>query len=344
MSGTSSAAMVLGAGNYGTCLAQHLAEKGNLVYIWTRSAETAEAINQKHKNPKYLSQITLSSRIRAISILDGNVLREVGPIVLATPTQSMREVLGLIRPHLTSSHLLISACKGIEIGSLKLPADIIAEVLGDKVGERSAVLSGPSFAAEVVSRQPTAVSVASQTPESARATQALFHAAHFRVYTSDDPIGLEVAGALKNVIAIAAGAAKGIGYQANTTAALLTRGLAEITRAGVALGANPLTFNGLGGVGDLFLTCTSEKSRNFTVGFRLGRGESLQHIVQSVGSVAEGVTTAKAAKELGDKLGIELPIIEQVYKVLYEDKPIVQAVTDLITREAKPEIELPTMP
>jgi glycerol-3-phosphate dehydrogenase (NAD(P)+) len=341
MSGTSSAALVLGAGNYGTCLAQHLADKGHPVYLWTRSAETVEAINTKRKNPKYLSHITLSSRIRAINNIEEHQSIDFGSVIIAVPTQSMRQVLGMVRAAVHEKTLLVSAAKGIEIGSLDLPINIIAELLGRDVGDRAAVLSGPSFAAEVAARQPTAVSVASKNAESARAAQALFHAAHFRVYSSNDPVGLEVAGALKNVIAIAAGAAKGIGYQANTSAALLTRGLAEITRAGVSLGANPLTFNGLGGVGDLFLTCTSEKSRNFTVGFRLGRGESLQQIINSVGSVAEGVTTAKAAHQLSQKLNIEMPICEQVYRVLYEEKPIVQAVTDLITREAKPEIDLP---
>jgi glycerol-3-phosphate dehydrogenase (NAD(P)+) len=167
----------------------------------------------------------------------------------------------------------------------------------------------------------------------------LFHAAHFRVYTSPDPVGLEVAGSLKNVIAIAAGATQGLGFQSNSLAAIVTRGLAELTRVGVALGANPLTFTGLGGVGDLFLTCTSEKSRNYSVGFRLGSGEELSSVLATVGSVAEGVSTAKAANALRTRLNLDLPIIEQVYEVLYEGKPVREAVGDLINREAKPEFE-----
>jgi len=335
--------LVLGAGNYGTCLAQHLAEQGHQVVIWSRSPDVVLEINTKRKNPKYLSHITLSSRIRAINNVDDETLAKCGYLIISTPTQSMREVLGQFKGKKCDHLLIICASKGIEIGTLLLPIDIIREVMGEKAAEHSAILSGPSFAAEVIIRQPTAVSVASKNAESARRAQALFHAAHFRAYSSLDPIGLEVAGALKNVIAIAAGAAKGIGFQSNTAAAILTRGLAELTRVGVALGANPLTFTGLGGVGDLFLTCTSEKSRNFTVGFRLGKGESLKQIIDTVGSVAEGVTTAKAAHQLRLKLQLDLPIIEQVYKVLYEDKPIVQAVTDLITREAREEIELPAM-
>jgi glycerol-3-phosphate dehydrogenase (NAD(P)+) len=254
-----------------------------------------------------------------------------------TPTQTMREVLLGIKKFWRPELLLICAAKGIEIGSLKLPTDIISEILGPDVAAKSAFLSGPSFASEIAAHQPTAVAVASRDANRAAWAQELFHAAHFRVYTSDDPIGLEVAGALKNIVAIAAGASVGIGFQMNSRAALITRGLAEITRIGVALGANPLTFKGLGGVGDLFLTCTSEKSRNFSVGFRLGKGEQLENVLKEVG-VAEGVTTAKAAYDLVNKLGVDAPIMTEVYRVLYEGKPIAQAVMDLLTREAKPEI------
>jgi glycerol-3-phosphate dehydrogenase len=249
----------------------------------------------------------------------------------------MREVLGKLKPYWRPDMLLVCAAKGIEVGRLHLPRDIIADVLGKEVAHNAVFLSGPSFATEIAARQPTAVAVASKDPKRAAWAQELFHAAHFRVYTSDDPIGLEVAGALKNVVAIASGASVGIGFQMNSRAAVITRGLAEITRVGVALGANPLTFNGLGGVGDLFLTCTSEKSRNFSVGYHLGKGESLEAAIKAVG-VAEGVSTAKAAYDLCNKLGVEAPIITEVYRVLYEGKPITQAVMDLLTREAKPEI------
>ena len=186
--------------------------------------------------------------------------------------------------------------------------------------------------------------MAAKNPKIAQRAQEIFHAAHFRVYTSDDPIGVEVGGALKNVIAIAAGACDGIGYQMNSRAALITRGLAEITNAAVALGANPLTLKGLSGMGDLILTCTSPKSRNYTVGFRLGRGEKLASILETLGSVSEGVTTTKAAYELCRRLNVATPIVDEVYNVLYNDKPITHAVTDLMTREAKPELNLPPGP
>jgi glycerol-3-phosphate dehydrogenase (NAD(P)+) len=329
--------LVLGAGNFGTCLAQHLADKGYLVTLWMRSAETAHAINTTHRNPKYLSTVNLSPRLSATAMIDAKLLAETSVIVHVTPTQTMRAVLDLAKPYWHKDLLLVCAAKGIEMGSLLLPHDIIASVLGAPAADDAAFLSGPSFATEISARQPTAVAMASRNAKRATWAQGLFHAAHFRVYTSDDPIGLEVAGALKNVVAIAAGASQGIGFQANSRAALITRGLAEITRVGAALGANPLTFQGLGGVGDLFLTCTSEKSRNFTVGYRLGKGEALDQVLGSTAGVAEGVTTAKAAKELVDKLGVDAPIISEVFKVLYESKPITQAVMDLLTREARAE-------
>jgi glycerol-3-phosphate dehydrogenase (NAD(P)+) len=331
--------LVLGSGNFGTCLAQHLAESGKKVLIWTRSEGTAQAINQTHKNPKYLNTVTLSDRISATSNISAESVSGCRTIVFAIPTQAMRETVRVLKPFLTSGHLLICANKGIEVASLKLPGDIVSEELGEKFGARIVVLSGPSFASEIITHQPTAVVAASFDESAALQAQQLFHAPHFRVYTSSDPIGVEIAGALKNVIAIAAGACAGLGMQNNSRAALLTRGLAEITRFGVRLGAVPLTFNGLSGVGDLFLTCTSEKSRNFTVGYRIGRGETLAEVQGSVGSVAEGVTTAKAARDLAAQLKISAPITEQVYQVLYENKSIKAAVLDLLTRDAKPELD-----
>lgn len=331
--------MVLGSGNFGTCLAQHLAEKGYRPTIWSRSPEITDAINSTRKNPKYLSTINLSPRLSATSNIDEATLKSTSVVVHVTPLQTMREVLIRLKPYWRPDLLLVCAAKGIEVGTLLLPRDIIREVLGAEAADRAVFLSGPSFATEIAARQPTAVSVASLDAKRAAWAQELFHAAHFRVYTSNDPIGLEVAGALKNVVAIASGASVGIGFQMNSRAAVITRGLAEITRVGVAMGANPLTFKGLGGVGDLFLTCTSEKSRNFSVGYRLGKGETLESVLKAVG-VAEGVYTAKAAYELCNKIGVEAPIITEVYRVLYEGKAITQAVMDLLTREARHEIEL----
>ena len=329
--------LVIGTGNFGTCLAQHVAVKGYAVTVWTRTAETAKHINEKRRNPKYLSTITLSDRIDATNNITADMVSDCAVVIVTVPTQAMREVLERFKPYLRPNQLLIGAAKGIEIGSLEFPGGIISSVLGSEAGRNSVVLSGPSFASEVIERQPTAVSLASHSQERCQWAQEILHTPHFRAYTSSDPIGLEVAGALKNVIAIASGASAGIGFQQNSLAALLTRGLAEITRIGVALGANPLTFNGLGGVGDLFLTCTSAKSRNYTVGFRLGKGESLEHVMETVGSVAEGITTAASAYALSQRLGVDAPITTEVYNVLYQKKAIVQAVTSLLTREAKPE-------
>jgi glycerol-3-phosphate dehydrogenase (NAD(P)+) len=333
--------LVLGAGNFGTCLAQHLAEQGYDVVLWSRSIEIVDAITKNHKNPKYLSTINLSPRLTATSKIDENLLRSMSVVLQVTPTQSMREVLTQLRPFWRKNLLLICAAKGVELGTERLPGGIIADVLGQEVADRAVFLSGPSFAAEIAARQPTAVVAASKVASCAQWAQSLFHAANFRVYTGDDPTGLEVAGALKNVVAIASGATVGIGFQMNSRAALITRGLSEMMRIGQALGAQPLTFMGLGGVGDLFLTCTSEKSRNFTVGHSLGRGESLESVLKNVGSVAEGVSTAKAAYDLSLKLKVDAPIIHEVYRVLYENKPIAQAVMDLLTREAKPEFIVP---
>ena len=330
--------LVLGAGNFGTCLAQHLAEQGYQVTLWSRSEETVHAINNSHKNPKYLSEINLSPRLSATSNIDTELMEKTSAIVQAVPTQFMRGALEKLKPFWRDELLLICAAKGIEIATHTLPNGVIASVLGETAGENAVFLSGPSFAIEVATRQPTAVTVACKKIERANWAQELFHAAHFRVYTSEDPIGIEVAGAMKNVVAIASGAAVGIGFQMNARAAIITRGLAEITRVGVALGANPLTFNGLAGVGDLFLTASSEKSRNFSVGYRLGKGESLDEVLNTVGSVAEGVATTKAAYELAKQLKVETPITDQVYEVLYNAKPMAQAVMDLMTREAKHEL------
>lgn len=329
--------LVLGSGNFGTCLAQHLAEKGYRVTLWTRSEDQARAINQTRQNPKYLSSVSLSERITATHVIDGQLMEQASVVLQVIPTQAMREALKPLKRWWRDDLLLICASKGIEQVSLELPSGIIASALGQKIADSAVFLSGPSFASEVAARQPTCVVAASFDSRRAQWAQELLHAVHFRVYSSDDPIGLEVAGALKNVVAIAAGATVGIGFQMNSRAALLTRGLAEITRVGLVLGANPITFQGLAGVGDLFLTCTSEKSRNFTVGYRLGKGESLNEVLNSVGSVAEGVSTTQAAYRLVEQRRVDAPIINEVWRCLYEQKPIAQAVMDLLTREAKPE-------
>ena len=330
--------LVLGTGNFGTCLANYLALQGHDVTIWGRSKAINTSINTLHRNPKYLSHIPLETGLKATDSLDKATLKNVEFLVLAIPTQSLRQVLRPIKHLIPSKCIIVCAVKGIENDALCFPFQIIQQELGSDTTDRIVVLSGPSFASEVAERQPTAVSVACLDPESNRATQILFHSSLFRVYTTDDPIGLELAGALKNVIAIASGAAAGLGFQQNAKAALLTRGLAEITRIGACLGANPLTFMGLGGVGDLFLTCTSEKSRNYTVGYRLGKGESLDEVLQTLGSVAEGVSTAKAAFELCEKLKVDSPIVHVVYSVLYGGSSVASGLSKLLNREMKAEI------
>ncbi|KAJ3238773.1 hypothetical protein HDU78_003336 [Chytriomyces hyalinus] len=325
--------LVLGAGNFGTCLADHLAALGNNVTIYARDQKVVDGINDMHCNIKYMSEVTLTESLRATSQLDEAVISNATVIIFSIPTQHMRDILHKVKPFLTVKHLTIFVNKGIEIHSLTLPCDIVEEVWGKDMGSKATFLSGPSFAAEVVRRQPTCVSVASTVRERALRAQAVFHAPHFRVYDSGDVIGVEVAGAMKNVIALAAGACAGLGYQQNARAAIITRGLAEIMRIGVKLGADPLTFSGLAGVGDLFLTAQSEKSRNYTVGFRLGKGEKLDHVIATLGSVAEGVETTKAAYALCRKIGVESPLCDAVYSVLFGGVEVHDAVRNLMGRD-----------
>ena len=332
--------LVLGAGNFGTCLAAHLASESWNVEIWSRSQSIVDGINNDHKNPKYLSTITLAPTLRAINHINAAQINDYLAIVVAVPMQAVRETLKVFAQQLTTSPLLISAVKGIEIASGTFSADVFRDIFGHEIADKSIILSGPSFAIEVAQKMPTAVVAASKDAARAEAVQKIFHTSHFRVYTSSDPIGLEVAGALKNVIAIAAGACAGLGLQMNSMAALMTRGLAEMTHVAVKLGANPLTLQGLGGVGDLFLTCGSNKSRNYSLGFRLGQGMTVHEALASLGSVAEGFTTAKAAHALSETLKVEMPISEQVYKVLYEHKPVRSAFMDLVTRDAKAEFSI----
>ena len=330
--------VVLGAGHFGTCLSQHLARQGHEVCLWGRDQRQADSINRFHINPLYLSHVQLSGQIQATTSLEQALEPMPAVIVAAIPAQSLRQVFSSVKRWLGREQLLVCAAKGIEAASGQLPSGVAKEVFGSPLSDNMVSLSGPSFAVEIAENQPTGVAVASFAPDRALRAQQIFHSPRFRAYTSDDPVGLEVAGALKNVIAIAAGACAGLGFQANSRATLITRGLAEMTRIGVALGANPLTFNGLGGVGDLFLTCSSEKSRNFTVGFRLGQGEKLDHILKSLGSVAEGVATSQPACNLARKTGVMAPITEIVFRVLHEGIPIGVAVETLMNREAKPEI------
>ncbi len=326
---------VIGAGNWGTALGNLLARKGNDVWIWSFEPDVAQAINRDHENPRYLRGIALDPRLRATGDL-GAAVDGAAWIVSVSPAQHVRGVLQEAAPRMQAGAVIVSASKGIEIATLESMDVVLTEVSPPQLAP-PAFLSGPSFALEVARELPTAVTVASRDADSAQRAQQLFQAPHFRVYTSDDVVGVELGGALKNVIAVAAGMVAGLGLGHNTLAALITRGLAEIARLGVALGARPLTFMGLAGMGDLILTCTGDLSRNRMVGVELGKGRRLPEILAGMDMVAEGVSTARAAHALAQKHAIEMPIVAQVHAVLFEDLSAREAVENLMLREPKAE-------
>lgn len=344
-SGEKSRVLVFGAGNFGSCLADHLADSAHDVLMWSRTESLVQHFNTHHRNPEFLQDHTFPECIRAIGpeFPSADIIRTMDVLLFAIPTQGVRETLAALKPTLDLDKLplFIFVNKGIEIGTHALTLDIIADTCGPEVAKVATFISGPSFAKEIVRRQPTSVSVASLSPEHAEKASNVFHQPWFRCYTGDDPIGVELAGALKNVYAIASGIADGLGFENNTRAMLITRGLAEMTRIGTAYGASPLTFLSLAGVGDLFMTCSSSTSRNYTVGHRLGKGEKLEHIVETLGSVAEGVSTAKGLKEVIDDLGVTAPIATAVYEVLYEDKDVATRARDLMSLPAMQELDLP---
>ena len=327
---------VVGAGSWGTTLANLLSKKGEDVRIWAYEPEVAQAIEERHVNPVYLPEVELSPTLRATSSLE-DAVDGAAVLVSVSPAQHVRRILTGVGADLPASTLVVSASKGIETSTLDTMAEVLDDVLPPAVARRASFLSGPSFALEVAQEHPTAVAVASRSSEAAQETQALFQTDYFRVYTNPDVRGVELGGALKNVIALAAGMADGLGFGHNTRAALITRGLAEMARLGTALGADPLTFAGLAGMGDLILTCTGGLSRNRTVGVRLGRGERLSTILGDMKMVAEGVETSRAAHDLALREGIEMPIVSEVYSVLFEDKPAAEAVRALMMREPRPE-------
>jgi glycerol-3-phosphate dehydrogenase (NAD(P)+) len=329
-------AAVLGAGAWGTALAKVLSDKGERVSLWTFPPELADEINESHQNARFLPGITLPTEIDVTPDLD-RALADATMVVLVVPSHAVREVVERAKGAIPRTATIVSAAKGIENDSLMLMREVVLDVMGPDLDPRVAVLSGPSFAHEVAVGLPTAVVVASSSADVARAVQERFANDRLRVYTSDDPVGVELGGALKNVIAIAAGACDGLGYGHNSRAALITRGLAEIVRLSMAKGGNALTLAGLAGLGDLVLTCTGEQSRNRTVGVEMGRGRKLPDVLSRLGHVAEGVRTAKSAYDLGHKFNVEMPITTEVYRVLYEGKSAKQAVADLMARALKPE-------
>jgi glycerol-3-phosphate dehydrogenase (NAD(P)+) len=318
-------------------LANLLAKKGHTVRMWSFEADVAATINAAHENTKYMRGVALAPTLTASTELE-SVIRGADAILSISPAQHVRGVMQQAAPFIGEDALVISASKGIEIGSLKTMAQVLAEVLPKNVAANSTYLSGPSFALEVAREQPTAVTIAGRQEDATIAAQHLFRTPYFRAYTSEDVIGIELGGALKNVIAVAAGMGIGLGLGHNATAALITRGLAEISRLGIKLGANPLTLAGLSGMGDLILTCTGDLSRNRHVGVELGKGRRIEDILGEMVMVAEGVQTSRAAYMLAQRSEIEMPIVEEVYAVLFEGRTAREAVENLMLREPKPEL------
>jgi glycerol-3-phosphate dehydrogenase (NAD(P)+) len=328
---------VIGSGSFGTALANVLAVNCEEVRLWGREPTVVEAINTQHENTTYLKGIPLSERVRATTHLE-EALAGAEMVVLATPSHATREVVAKAKPYLPRHVPLVTVAKGIENETLLTMTELLEDCLPEEFHPYIAVLSGPSFAKELARRMPTVVTIASHWDKVAVRCQKALQTETFRSYTSTDVVGVQYGGALKNVIAIAAGMADGLGMGHNARAAIITRGLAEITRLAVRKGANPLTLSGLSGMGDLVLTCTGELSRNRHVGMELGKGRKLPDILAEMKEVAEGVKTARSARDLELKTGVELPICHQVYLIAYEGKSARSAVVDLMTRQPKSEL------
>ncbi|MFT9847549.1 NAD(P)H-dependent glycerol-3-phosphate dehydrogenase [Aneurinibacillus sp. REN35] len=329
---------VVGAGSWGTALATVLSENHDCVALWARRKELVEEINKTQENKRYLPGIALAKNIQADAslacVVEGKTL-----VLLVVPSHAMRDTVRSLAPHLHEDAILVHATKGLEIDSLKRMSEVIEEEIPAAFHGRVAVLSGPSHAEEVGMKAPTTVVVAAKEMRVAEEVQDAFITSRFRVYTNPDIMGVEIGGALKNIIALGAGVSDGLAFGDNAKAALLTRGLAEISRLGIKLGANPLTFTGLAGVGDLVVTATSQHSRNWRAGHMLAQGMSPDEIVERMGMVVEGIKTTKAARELSRKLGVEMPITRELHALLFEDKSPREAVNDLMGRVRKHETE-----
>lgn len=326
---------MVGAGSWGTTLAVHLALLGNSVLLWGHGAGQRQRLRDDRQNRAYLPGVPLSSEI---TIVDDVIECTAAPVVvIATPTQSIRATLAVVPIDELQGRVVVSVSKGIERGSLLRISQLMHDTHRVEP-ERFVALSGPSHAEEVAEKIPTLVVAASPSTEHSRLVQSLFTSETLRVYTSPDLVGVELGASLKNVIAVAAGIIDGLGMGDNTKAALITRGLAEIRRMGVVLGADAETFSGLSGLGDLVVTCTSRHSRNRHVGEQIGRGRTLQDIENEMSMVAEGVSTTDSALRLAQRSGVEVPIIQQVHQILFHNKPPREAIYDLMTRESKQEI------
>lgn len=327
---------VIGAGSWGTTLANHLAKKGYRVNLWVYEKEICRTIEEKRENPIFLPNVRLHDHIKPFNDLKASV-QEINAIISAPPSHVVRQIWEKLASEIPKATRVISVSKGIETKSLLTMSQAIEEVVGNGANLHLCVLSGPTFAREVSAELPTAAVAASKDPDIAIWAQKLVSNSNFRVYTSGDVIGVELGGSLKNVIALTAGISDGLNLGHNARAALLVRGIAEITRLGVSVGAEARTFSGLAGIGDLVLTSTGELSRNRTLGLRLGAGEKLEPILSGMKMVTEGVETTKAAKRLGEKEHIELPIIEQTHKVLFEGRDPRLALEELMGRDLRRE-------
>jgi len=327
---------VIGAGSWGTAVADMVGRK-RPVTLWARRPELAEAIHATRTNPDYLPGHVLSDQLRCTADL-AETFRDAEAIVMGVPSHGYRSVLEMAAASIEDGTPIVSLAKGVERESLMRMTEVTADVLPHHRSDRIGVLTGPNLAKEIVAGQPAATVIAMEDQKAAKALQQVFINPTFRVYTNDDVVGSESAGALKNVMAIAAGMAHGLGFGDNTMATLITRALAELTRLGTAMGGQPLTFAGLAGMGDLIATCTSSQSRNHAVGYGLGKGKRLDEIIAEMNQVAEGVKSTPGILALADRYGIEMPIATQVARVLYEGASPLEAVSNLMGREAKAEM------
>ncbi|HJE14693.1 MAG TPA: NAD(P)H-dependent glycerol-3-phosphate dehydrogenase [Lapidilactobacillus dextrinicus] len=332
---------VLGAGSWGTVLADLLVNNGHQVDLWGNSAEMAAEINEQHTNRHYLPEFQINPAVHATLDLK-ETLTDAEAVLFVLPTAAIRPVaqqVVSVLAELKTQPILISATKGLELESHDRISQIMADVFPKEIADGLVIFSGPSHAENVATHDLTSLTVASQKMANARWVQKIFMNDYFRLYTNDDMLGVELGGALKNVIAIGAGMLHGLGYGDNAKAALMTRGLAEISRLGVKMGANPLTFMGLSGIGDLIVTCTSVNSRNWRCGNALGEGQPLAEVLANMGMVVEGVGTAEAVHELSQQMAVEMPISEAIYQVLYEEADLRAEITKLMHRDARNEAE-----
>ena len=327
---------VFGTGSFGTALANVLAENGHSVLMWGKNENTVDEINQSHQNKRYLKDVTLNETIKATSQLE-QAVNFSDIFLIALPTKALRNVVTEIDQHIKTKKTFIHVAKGIENETFKRVSEMIEDSVSKNHKNGVGVLSGPSHAEEVVIKQPTTVAASSKDEHISKLIQDLFMNDYLRVYTNNDLIGVELGGALKNIIAVASGIVAGMGYGDNAKAALMTRGLAEISRLGEKLGADPMTFLGLGGIGDLIVTCTSTHSRNYTLGYKLGKGKTTEEALNEMNMVVEGIYTTNSVYHLAKSQNVDMPITNALYKVLFEDKPVKDSVKDLMGRDKKAE-------